>query len=173
MRSASARWPSGAIKAAQPSHSFSSTRWRACLRIFDINLRQSYFSREILEQSLAHADVVKLSDEELPTVSRLLGMEGGEDEFLTGLLAHHSLRLAVLTKGAQGSVLASPDERSRLPGQRIAVVDTVGAGDAFTAAIAMGLLEGKSLQAIHLRAARLAAYVCTQSGAMPPVPREF
>jgi fructokinase len=144
-----------------------------CLRIFDINLRQSYYDRAVLEHSLEHADVVKLNDEELPVVSRLLDLPGPADEALSALLKNHSLRLVVLTKGAAGSVLISPQGTSSLPGESVKVVDTVGAGDAFTAAVALGLLEGASLEAVHRRAARLAAFVCSQSGATPHVPGEL
>jgi fructokinase len=144
-----------------------------CLRIFDINLRQSYYGREILESSLKHADVVKLNDEELPVVAGLLNLPGKDEQTLAELLIRYPLRLAVLTRGASGSVLMSPRQTSRLAGERLKVVDTVGAGDAFTAAVAMGLLEGADLDALHRRAARLAAYVCTQNGATPQVPGEL
>ena len=146
---------------------------KACLRIFDINLRQSFYSRQVLEGSLERCDVVKLNDEELPVVAGLLDLGGDEHDALAALLKRYPLRLAVLTKGSAGSVLLSPRGRSQMDGQQVRVVDTVGAGDAFTAAVAMGLLEGADLAMLHRRACRLAAYVCTQAGATPPVPEEL
>lgn len=144
-----------------------------CLRIFDINLRQSYYSREVIVESLGACEVLKLNDEELPAVAGLLGMSGTQDELLCELLRRHSLRLVVLTRGPSGSTLRTPDEVSVLPGRKVDVADTVGAGDAFTAAVATGLLEGCGLSAVHRLADRLAAYVCTRAGATPALPAKF
>ena len=144
-----------------------------CLRVFDINLRQAFYDRAVIAAGLERADVAKLNDEELPTVARLLALEGDEPAMLEALVRRYALRLAVLTRGPAGSVMLTSNERSNLGGEPVKVVDTVGAGDAFTAAVAIGLLEGAPLAALHRRAARLAAYVCTQHGAMPQVPKEI
>ena len=144
-----------------------------CLRIFDINLRQSYYSREVIIESLGACEVLKLNDEELPAVAELLEMSGTQDELLCELLRRHSLRLVVLTCGSSGSTLRTADEVSVLPGRKVDVADTVGAGDAFTAAVATGLLEGRDLSAVHRLADRLATYVCTRAGATPALPAEL
>jgi fructokinase len=147
----------------------------SCLHIFDVNLRQSYYDRQVLLESLKRAHVVKLNDEELPRVCELLELGSGEDSeaALHALVSRYSLRLAVLTCGPAGSLLISPEKASSLPGRAVTVADTVGAGDAFTAAIALGVLQEADLESLHKRAARLAAYVCTQPGATPPVPEEL
>jgi fructokinase len=141
---------------------------RQALKVFDINLRQHYFDLETVRAGLASADVLKLNDEELPVVAGLLGIS--ETDAVGWLLAEFGLKLIALTRGPQGAVLATPQGRSALPAAATAVVDTVGAGDAFTAALAMGLLDGRDLDAIHRHAHRLAAFVCSQPGATPPVP---
>lgn len=146
-----------------------------CLRVFDVNLRQSFYSKEIIEAGLGAADVLKLNDEELPVVSELLALGRTEAASIGELTRRYSLRLVALTRGGRGSLLTSHDGRtSDHPGvavQRIA--DTVGAGDAFTAALVMGLLAEVPLDRINDAANRLAAYVCTQPGATPAVPVEF
>jgi fructokinase len=145
-----------------------------CLRVFDINLRQAYFSPEVIDQSLEASDVLKLNDDELPAVARLLGLPAGnEDDQAVELRRRFELRLVVLTRGAKGSTVYAPEGVSLCPPQPVRVVDTVGAGDAFTAAIAMGLLAGDDLDAVHRRAARVAAYVCSQRGATPTMPEEL
>ena len=143
-----------------------------CLRVFDINLRQHYFNADILAAGLRSANVLKLNDEELPVVAELLSLPGGECEVLCGLLNRYDLRLIALTKGARGSRLIGRQQRSHHPGVPTTVVDSVGAGDAFTAAVVMGLLDDLGLDTINERANRLASYVCSQPGAMPPMPEE-
>lgn len=141
------------------------------LRIFDINLRQQYYSREAIEASLCLADVLKINDEELPIVGGLFGLSGAEEAVMEALCATYGLDLIALTRGGAGSCLWSrADGASRHPGVPAEVVDTVGAGDAFTAALALGLVAGRSLDAINEHANRLAAHVCSQKGATPPVP---
>ena len=86
----------------------------------------------------------------------------------------HDLRLAALTRGAKGSLLVTADGTvSDLPGTPVGVVDTVGAGDAFTAAVTLGLLAGWTLQKLHAHAERMASFVCTQAGGTPPIPAEL
>jgi fructokinase len=140
------------------------------LRIFDINLRQSFYSRETIQASLDLANVVKLNDTELPILSDFEGL-GGTTRDQTEQLAHQcSLRLVCLTRGAHGSLIYSNGQWVDDPSEPVAVKDTVGAGDAFTAALAMGLLAGKPLPAISRRANQVARYVCSQEGATPSLP---
>lgn len=141
------------------------------LRILDINLRTPFWTREVVLESLALANVVKLNDEELPIVGELLGVTGSPDEVLRAIVTRHSPRLIALTRGANGSVLLTANgERSESPGVRIEVVDTVGAGDAFTAALALGLIHGLPLGEMHRWATDVAAFVCTQPGGTPTMP---
>jgi len=140
------------------------------LRIFDINLRQHFWSRELIVESLQSADVLKLNDEELPALARLLGMAGDESTLLRQLAARFDLKAVALTKGAKGSSLLAAGELVNCPGSRIAVADTVGAGDSYTAALALGLLAGHEPERIIEFAHLVADYVCTQPGATPPMP---
>ena len=140
------------------------------LRIFDINLRQHFWSRELIVESLQSADVLKLNNEELPTLARLLGLAGDESSLLKQLAARFELKAVALTKGAKGSSLLAADELVNCPGSRIAIADTVGAGDSYTAALALGLLAGHEAGRIIEFAHLVADYVCTQPGATPPMP---
>jgi fructokinase len=144
----------------------------SCLRVFDINLRQSFFSRDVIEESLRASDVLKLNDAELPVVSRLLDVAGEGMTALRGLMDRYPLRVVALTRGPRGSLLVCRDGRtSDHPGAPVSnVADTVGAGDAFTAALVLGVLANRDLERINAAANRLAAYVCTKPGATPPIP---
>ncbi|MGA2176168.1 MAG: carbohydrate kinase [Verrucomicrobiota bacterium] len=140
------------------------------LRILDLNLRQHYFSRDIIETSLRLANVVKFNDSELPVLAELLGLRGNARQQIEQLARQHAQRLVCLTRGAHGSVLYSGGQWADDPSQPAAVKDTVGAGDAFTAALAMGMLAGKPLDAINRRANQVARYVCSREGATPALP---
>lgn len=147
------------------------------VRIYDVNLRQNFYSREIVESSLNRADILKLSDEELPVLAKLLGL-GGEKKrlWLKLLLERFGLSLAILTRGSRGSFLLTPAGSSDHSGIATAIADTadtIGAGDAFTAAVAIGYLEKMALGHINDLANRLAAYVCTRQGAMPDIPESL
>ncbi len=140
------------------------------MRFFDINLRQSYYDAEIIRESLRHADVLKLNDEELPIVAKLLSISDSESNVLMHLLSEFDLDVIALTCGGEGSVLRTPTEESVHPGVPCAhTEDTVGAGDCFTACLAMGLVRGEPLHMINDQANRLASYVCSRKGAMPPM----
>ncbi len=142
-----------------------------CIKIFDINLRQNFYNREIIINSLAHANVLKLNELELSIVSDLLGVNGGEEsEKLRKLQKKYSLRLIALTKGDCGSILFNGERISKHPGFKVEVLDTVGAGDAFTAAVAVGLIKKWDLDTINDFANKLGGYVCTQQGATPKIP---
>jgi len=139
-----------------------------CLRVFDINIRQDYATKEIVLESLKHANILKLNDEELPVVASMLGIgETDESKMITHLLSIYDLNCAMLTKGAAGSTLYTDNEVSFCESQDVTVVDTVGAGDSFTAAAVMGFIEGMALKELHQRASKVADYVCTQPGATP------
>jgi len=145
-----------------------------CLRIFDINIRQSYYSKDIVHKMLETSNVLKLNDDELPVVAELLDIKGAESEILVELVARYDLRLVVLTKGAEGSRLYGPDGDSTCKGIPPAkIADTVGAGDAFTAAVAVGLLNGNGLEQINAHANRVASFVCSQHGATPKLPDDL
>ncbi|WP_272700965.1 carbohydrate kinase family protein [Desulfovibrio sp. Fe33] len=143
------------------------------LKVFDINLRQHFYTPEILIASLKAAHVLKLNDEELGIVRRLFSLPEGEQPALRALMERYGLDLAVLTRGGAGSLIVSTDAVSDLPGEPVDVVDTIGAGDAFTAALVLGYLKGHPLDDINRHAARVAAHVCGQPGAMPEMPDEL
>jgi fructokinase len=139
-----------------------------CLRVLDINLRQQFYDAETILASLAHAHVVKLNDEELPKVSALLDLPPGEMAAMDALLERFALHLVALTRGASGSSLYTRHRNSHNLGfTPPVVVDTVGAGDSFTAALVSGLLRYEDLDRIHERASRLASFVCSQPGGTP------
>jgi len=151
-------------------HEFLAATKPDCICVFDINLRQSYFSREIIETSLERASVLKLNDEELPVVAEMLDIKGSEIDILSRLTTTYNLRIIALTRGARGSLLFTKGERCDYPGLPTKVVDTVGAGDAFAAALTIGLLRGRSLDEISEFANQVASFVCSHSGATPKLP---
>ena len=141
------------------------------LRIFDVNLRQKYYSNDILERSLQYADILKLTDHELTHLTSLLGFKAsGEEESARQLLQECDLELVCVTRGSRGSLLVSYEETVEHPGIAVKVVDSVGAGDAFSACLAH-LVRGRSLEEISELANRLASWVATQVGATPSVDR--
>jgi fructokinase len=141
-----------------------------CIRVFDINIRQSYYNKDIVHTMLQLSNVLKLNDEELPVVAGLLDVTGSETDILSQLTQRYELRLIAVTRGVGGSRLYAHGEDSNHPGFPVQVADTVGAGDAFTAAMTLGLLQGKELDRIDEDANRVASYVCSQSGATPELP---
>lgn len=140
------------------------------LRIFDVNLRPPFVHQEVVEASLGLANVLKLNDQELHVLAGMLGLAGGEGEQLEALVNRHALRLVALTRGGQGSLLVGEGGRSERPAVAVEVVDTVGAGDAFTAALALGLLHGWPLDETNRLAAEVAAFVCGRPGGAPELP---
>jgi fructokinase len=138
------------------------------IRVFDVNLRQNFYSKEVLAESMKLASIVKLNHEELPRIMRLLNLENlGESGSARYLLSLYGLKLICITRGAGGSVLISADECSEHDGFHVQVVDTVGAGDAFTAAMLRGYLRAKPLNEINASANRVGAWVASQPGATP------
>ncbi len=139
-------------------------------RIYDVNLRSPYCDGRIILESLCLANVLKLSDEELDFVADLMGIEGDMTSKLKAILEQQQLRLIALTRGSQGAILIAENEISDFAGFATTVKDTVGAGDSFTATLVAGLLRGESLETINRKACQVAAYVCSQKGATPPLP---
>ena len=145
-----------------------------CLKIFDINLRQAFYTREVIEESLRRADILKINDEELEVVGKMMGRgESAAEGVCEWLREAFGLRMVVLTCGAKGSVVMGAEGVSRLATPKVEVVDTVGAGDSFTATFCAGLLKGLSMGEAHRRAVEVSAYVCTQSGAMCRLPESL
>lgn len=146
----------------------------AALRVFDINLRQNFYTREIVVESLQAANVLKLNNDELPVVARLVGLTGSEASLLDQLAVGYGLRVVALTRGDQGSALWVNGEFISRPVEPIAALtDTVGAGDSYTAALVMGLLAGHEPEQIIDQAHRVASFVCTQFGGTPALPEEL
>jgi fructokinase len=138
------------------------------LIVYDVNLRQSYYSLEVIERSLQLCNVLKLNDEELPVVSELLKLSSqDEEEQIRELIKRYDLQLVAFTSGFEGSLLLTPTERSEMPTPKVDVKDTVGAGDSFTAAMMIGFANGQPLGELHQKAVELSAFVCTSEGAMP------
>ena len=140
----------------------------SALRLFDVNLRQDRFSPALLHDSFQHAHIVKLNDQELRTVCPLLDLgEGDLESMARQLRAHYALEAVCVTRGAEGSLLVTSTETVAHPGVPVDVVDTIGAGDAFTAVLASGYLRGVPLERVSEAANRLGAWVASQTGAMP------
>jgi len=138
------------------------------LIVFDINLRQSYYSLEIIEQSLQQCNVLKMNEEELPILCELLNLSSqGDEAQISELINAYDLKLVAYTRGAENSILMTPRERSELPTPKVEVKDTIGAGDSFTASMILGFARGRELKEIHKKAVEVSAFVCTTDGAMP------
>ncbi|MBA7662453.1 Fructokinase [subsurface metagenome] len=144
-----------------------------CLRLFDLNLRQSYFDREIIHSLLKLTDVLKLNEKELPVLTELFDVRGPETRVLHQLTERYALRLVALTRAERGSRLFMPGRDSNHPGFWTEVADTVGAGDSFAAVLALGLLRGLQLDRINEHANRVASFVCSQNGATPTLPSDL
>ena len=142
-------------------------------KIFDINLRQGFYTKEILCNSMRKCNILKINDEELVTVSRMFGYPGIDlQDKCWILLAKYNLRMLILTCGVNGSYVFTPGEISFVETPKVEVADTVGAGDSFTAAAAFvaSILKGKPVPEAHKIAVATSAFVCTQNGAMPVLP---
>jgi len=137
------------------------------LKVFDINLRQHYYSREVLEESLRLSDILKINDEEIRIVAGMFGLGDDDAAACRSLIADYGLKLVILTRGADGSEVITPDEVIPQSVGHVDVVDTVGAGDSFTAAFVVAYLRGDSLADAQRLASETASYVCSRKGAMP------
>ncbi len=145
-----------------------------CLKIFDVNLRTPFWTDDVIRESLPLCNALKCNDEELPVLARLFEVPGSDERVLSQLVEKFGLQFAALTRGAAGSLLVSGTlGTSDLDGVETAVVDTVGAGDSFTAALALGLLHDLPLKLTHAWATQVAAFVCSQAGATPSIPEDL
>lgn len=144
------------------------------LVVFDVNLRQGFYNKEILCNSMSRCNILKINDEELVTVSRMFGYPGIDlQDKCWILLGKYNLKMLILTCGINGSYVFTPGNVSFQPTPKVEVADTVGAGDSFTAAFISSILKGRSVQEAHSRAVQTSAYVCTKKGAMPILPAEL
>lgn len=163
-------------------HAFLDEAPKDALRVFDINLRQNWFTADIIAESLHRANILKINDEELdvvatmllgiPTVSGKLIAEDPEKTRVVcrELIAKYNLKMLILTCGAIGSYVFTDTDESYVATPKVQVADTVGAGDSFTATFVAQILLGKSIREAHEKAVSVSAYVCTQKGAMPVLP---
>lgn len=137
-------------------------------KIFDINLRQNFYNKAIIENSIQKCNVLKLNDEELTVVAAMFGYGNGLiEKNCQKLLYDFNLKILILTCGTEGSYIFSEEGISFLETPVVKVADSVGAGDAFTAAFCASILKGKSISVAHKKAVEVSAFVCTQDGAMP------
>ena len=144
------------------------------LIVFDVNLRQGFYNKEILCNSMKRCNILKINDEELVTVSRMFGYPGIDlQDKCWILLGKYNLRMLILTCGINGSYVFTPGNVSFQPTPKVEVADTVGAGDSFTAAFISNILKGKTVAEAHSCAVQTSAYVCTKKGAMPILPPEL
>ena len=141
------------------------------IKVFDINLRQGFFDKEVVEQFFLRCNILKINDEELVVVNRMLGYGGLELEHsVSRLRAEYNLDSLILTCGRNGSYIFSKEGKSFIPTPEVKVADTVGAGDSFTAAFIAGILKGMPVRDAHRLAVDVSAYVCTCDGAMNELP---
>lgn len=145
-----------------------------CLKVFDINIRQDFYSKELVEESLRRADVLKLNEDELPLLQNLLGIPGEQEQAIGELISRYSLTELVFTQGARcSSIHDASGVLSWLPTPKVRVADTVGAGDSFTAAYIASRLGGKDAAEAHRIAVKVSAYVCACNGAINPLPADL
>ncbi|MHC4885640.1 MAG: carbohydrate kinase family protein [Planctomycetota bacterium] len=141
-----------------------------CLRIFDINLRQDFYTTDLIRASLDQASALKINENELPVVAEMEGLSGDDESILRSLAERYGLKLIAYTLGPEGAVLLSGGEYLHSPPASVEVVDPIGAGDSFTATVAMGFLKGLPLAEVGRWANEVAAFVCSHSGATPKLP---
>lgn len=144
----------------------------SCLKVFDINIRQHFYDKEAIEESLKHADVLKLNEDELPVVCSLFGIKGGSaSDLIAEIISRFALKYVVYTCGSAFSeVHGEAGLLTHIDTPAVEVADTVGAGDSFTAVFISSLLGGKTVARAHALAVRVAAFVCTKEGAINPLP---
>ena len=142
------------------------------LKVFDINLRQHFYCKETVVNSLNKCNVLKINDEELVVVSEMFAYEKNlsQEDACRRILDEYKLRMLILTCGTEGSYVFTADETLFLPTPEVEVADTVGAGDSFTGSFIASVLKGRTIAEAHKTAVEVAAYVCTRNGAMPLIP---
>ena len=137
------------------------------VKLYDINLRQHYYSSELIETLLKRANVFKINIDEMAVIRPLFNLNGTDEEVCRALMRRYNLKYVIFTAGAKFSTVYAPDETSYFETPAVKVADTVGAGDSFSAAFVYSLLTGKSLQQAHQTAIKVSAFVCTREGAWP------
>ena len=148
-------------------HKFIESMPAGSLKVYDINLRQKYYDEKIISDSLRLADILKINDEELEIVSRMLCLSGTSEERCRAISREFNLKFVILTMGGDGSKVILEDRVHLSTPGKINIVDTVGAGDSFTAAFMLAYLRGESIEKAHTLATEVSSYVCTKAGAMP------
>lgn len=148
-------------------HKFIESMPAGSLKVYDINLRQKYYDEKIISDSLRLADILKINDEELEIVSRMLCLTGTSEERCRAISREFNLKFVILTMGGDGSKVILEDRVHLSTPGKINIVDTVGAGDSFTAAFMLAYLRGESIEKAHTLATEVSSYVCTKAGAMP------
>lgn len=144
------------------------------LKIFDINIRQHFYTKELIHESLQLCNMLKINDDEVIIVSELFGWKNMEEQDICKkILENYNLDIVILTKGTNGSFVFTPKETSYQPTPKVHVADTVGAGDSFTAAFVASYMHGDRITDAHQLAMEVSAYVCTQHGAMPKLPDAY
>lgn len=162
------------VVSRQTIESFLDATSNNCLKIFDINLRQNFYTKDIICDSLNRCDILKINDEELVTIGRLFGYPGLDMENKCWLLlGKYNLDMLVLTCGVNGSYVFAPNLKTFHETPKVEVADTVGAGDSFTGAFTSAILAGMPITDAHKLAVDVSAYVCTCNGAMPRLPDEY
>lgn len=151
---------------AQTIRSFLAALNPKCLKVFDINLRQNYFSKVLIMESMRLSNMLKMNEEELPIVADYFGLQGRPRVQLRQLIQRFNFKYVAYTMGSKGSILISTEECSVMKAPNVKVVDTVGAGDSFTASMVAGILQKIPLREAHKKATEVAAFVCTNKGAI-------
>ena len=155
-------------------HKFLDATPADCVKIFDINLRQQFYTKEIIKESLLRCNILKINDEELVLIGRMFGYPGLDIENKCWLiLGKYNLDMLVLTCGTNGSYVFTPGQMSFQATPKVEVADTVGAGDSFTGSFCDAILSGKPVTEAHQLAVEVSAFVCTQNGAMPEMKPEL
>lgn len=162
----------------RPSHgtimAFLDVMKEESIKVFDVNLRREYYSKNVIEESLKRSDVFKCNEDELPILSEIAGLKEATSDRYFEYLKNRGIECFIFTEGAKESTIYLNNEKSVLPTPKVEnIVDTVGAGDSFTATVISSLMKGESLEKAHEKAVNIAAYVCTQKGAMPEIPNNF
>ena len=158
---------------ASTIHRFLAAMPAESIKVFDINLRLNYYSEALIRSSLEHATMLKLNDEEVSTVALLLKLDGSIEAVCHQVLELFALDSVILTRGAYGCNIYTAGGSNYHPSKEVSVIDTVGAGDPFTAAYVSALLAGRSRPDAIRFSTQVAAFVCTQRGAMPALPPEY
>lgn len=145
-----------------------------CIRIFDINLRQNFYTSNVIHDSLELCNILKINDEEIMLVSRMFNYDSSNiGNVCRTIMEDFSLEMVILTCGTKGSYIFTKGGVSFMPTPKVNVADTVGAGDSFTGSFCAAILRGLPVAEAHKKAVEVSAYVCTQNGAMPEIPKSM